>query len=85
MRRAANVEDRLRSLEKEIASFGDELASLRLRLGAEAEAQGVEIAALKHFLALAFPDFRRRFPRFRDWAVQENRAEPAPEEAPTGC
>ncbi len=85
MRRAASLEERVRLLEKEIASLGDELGAQRLRLAAEAEAQRVEIAALKHFLALAFPDFRQRYPMIRDWAIQESREEPAPEEAPTGC
>ncbi len=77
MLREPTVEERLRLLEKEIASLGKELANLRLRLMAETEAEGVDIAALKQYLARAFPDFRRRYPRIREWVLQENQLEAA--------
>ncbi len=77
MLREHTVEERLRLLEKEIAGLGEELANLRLRLMAEAEAEGLEIAALKQYLVRAFPDFRRRYPRIREWVIQENRPEGA--------
>ncbi len=77
MLREPTVEERLRHLEKEIAGLGEELANLRLRLMAEAEAEGLEIATLKQYLARSFPDFRRRYPRIREWVLQENQPEAA--------
>ncbi len=73
----ASLEQRLRLVEKEVASLGEELAELRLHLMAEAEAQRVEVEALKQFLAQAFPDFRERFPSAGESTIQENR--PGPE------
>jgi len=72
MLREPTVEERLRLLEKEIANLGEDLAELRVRLMGERETQCVEIAALQQYLARSLPDFLRRYPRIREWVIQEN-------------
>jgi hypothetical protein len=76
MLREAGVDERLRLLEKEMASLGDEMADLRLRLMAETEGLQIELGTLKRFLALALPDFERRYAMVRESVIQGDQSEP---------
>jgi hypothetical protein len=79
------MEERLRLLEKAIATLADELAKVRLQLSGEVEAQRLEIVALKDFLDATFPDFWQRYPPLRESAIRIDRSKGASEQLPSGA
>lgn len=81
----AIMDERLRLLEKSIATLADELQRVNLRLTSEVEAQALEITALNDFLRASFPDFQDRYPAVRESAVRADPSKEGSEELPSGA